>query len=314
MSGVVEQLSPHASQYNFFQLVRLLEQHKAREPNLRLRFRPTASLAFQPAEVTAFVADDESPEALTIETALIGLYGPSSPLPLYYTEEVLDDTPEAEVLRDLLDVFNHRAHQLLQAVWEKYRLPLRMRPDGRDPTTTQIAAQARLGRHNGYPFRYVEARRLLPLTGMLSFNSSSARVMERVLRDYFQLPQLQIEPNQLRAVPIPQDQTNSLGQLGRLGGDLVLGGEVLDCSGCFHISIKQVPLETARRFYPDAADWLALRELVGFLSPVPLEFSLSFEIEADSIPQACLGSEQTQLGAGVLLGAPQAESLQLRFE
>jgi len=314
MSGVVEKLAPNARQYNFFQLVRLLEQYQRQDPNLRLRFRPAASLAFQPSEVTALEASANDSEALTIETALIGLYGPSSPLPLYYTEDVLDDSPEAEVLRDLLDIFNHRAHELLQAVWTKYRLPLRMHPDGSDPTTTQIAALARLGRHNGYPFRHVDARRLLPLTGMLSFNSGSARVIEQVLRYYFDLPQLRIVPNQLRSVPVPDDQTNAMGQQGRLGVDMVLGSEVLDCSGCFLICLEQVPLETTRRFYPDAPDYLALRELVDFLSPVPLEFSLSFEINTDTIPQLRLGDEQTQLGLGVLLGSPQEESLRVQFE
>src|SRR5690606_6409435 len=237
-----------------------------------------------------------------------------SPLPLYRAEYGWDDSPDAAVLRDLRDVFNHRAHQLLQAVWEKYRLSLRMHPGGSDPTTTQIAALARLGRHNGYPFHHVDARRLLPLTGLLSFNSGSARVMERVLRYYFQLPQLQIEPNRLRSVPVPEGQTNAMGHQGHLGVDLVLGSEVLDCSGCFLICLEQVSLETARRFSPDAADYLALRELVDFLSPVPLEFGLSFEVMTDSIPQACLGDEQAQLGVGVLLGEPQADSLRLQFK
>lgn len=315
MSGVAATLAPNASQYSFFQLVRLLEQYRRKDAGAKLevRYRATPSLAFQASEVTAVKDTNDSSGTLTVETALIGLYGPSSPLPLYYTEDVLDDTPESQVLRDLLDIFNHRAHQLLQAVWEKYRLPLRMRPDATDSATAQLAALARLSRSNGYPFRYLDARRLLPFTGMLAFNSGSARVIEQVLRYYFEVPQLRVIPNRLRYVSIPEDQTCSLGGRGRLGVDLVLGGEILDCSSGFHISFDKVPHEVAKRFYPETADCYALRELVDFLSPLPLEFSLSFEIQADSIPQACLGDEQAQLGLGLRLGEGGDECVRVEF-
>src|SRR5690606_41820109 len=117
MSGVVEKLAPNARQYNFFQLVRLLEQYQWQDPNLRLRFRPAASLAFQPSEVTALEASANDSEALTIETALIGIYCPCSPLPLLYTEYVLDDIPVTTVQRYLLYLYNHHASSHIIAVY-----------------------------------------------------------------------------------------------------------------------------------------------------------------------------------------------------
>ena len=61
----------------------------------------------------------------------MGLYGPSSPLPNHYTEDVLWASADEDAARSFLDLFNHRLISLVFRAWEKYRQPFRFAQSGR---------------------------------------------------------------------------------------------------------------------------------------------------------------------------------------
>ncbi len=318
MADLKQELLTAGPRYSFIQLIRLLERWSEQEPSgemPKVLFRPMASLAFQASEI-AVVWEERAkgPDLLTLETPWLGLYGPGTPLPLYYTEDLLDDQVETQVLRGFLDVFNHRAHELLSQIWQKYRCHLRMRTTADDPVTEQLASLARLSARDGYRFRYVDRRRLLPLTGMLSFGVASASVMERVLRYYFDLPGLYVLENVVTRVELPDDQHNCLGLANvTLGDDLALGTMILDCSSQFEIRVEQVDLATAQAFHPGREAHRALLELVDFLAPNALDVRLRFQVAAESIPLCQLGDGEVRLGLSCQLGGGDAKHVELLY-
>src|SRR5262245_320548 len=98
---MIPDLLKHCQRFSFFQAVRLLEQSCAsRVPVGQLgpvsqeviRFRPHASFAFPPSDIEALEAiHNESDFPLFLMTVtFLGLYGSDSPLPEFYTEEILE--------------------------------------------------------------------------------------------------------------------------------------------------------------------------------------------------------------------------------
>ncbi|MFH1020785.1 MAG: type VI secretion system baseplate subunit TssG, partial [Pseudomonadota bacterium] len=122
--SVLEELLANPRSFSFLQAVRLLKQaHGDPGPDgsrsfLReqLRIRPYLSLGFPPTDLVEIVElprDDDSRERdrrrrFRITATFLGLYGPSSPLPTFYTEELLDEQgDDKSVSRDFLDILNH---------------------------------------------------------------------------------------------------------------------------------------------------------------------------------------------------------------
>jgi len=77
----------------------------------RVRFRAHPGLGFPDGEVRALVQPESGP--LVVFQSLLGLHGPSSPLPPYITERVIADDGAEGTLARFLDFFNHRLVALM---------------------------------------------------------------------------------------------------------------------------------------------------------------------------------------------------------
>ena len=96
-----------------------------------MRFRPLLSFAFPATDVERVerVGDGDGtrpPYRVTVN--FLGLYGESSPLPAFLTEELMADDPEDSPRRDFLDLFHHRLVSLFYRCWQKYRHQVQYRP------------------------------------------------------------------------------------------------------------------------------------------------------------------------------------------
>lgn len=298
-----QELEAHAAHYDYHRLLWLLQSWRLRTPEgIGLLLRGVASLALVPAEVARIRQDVH---CLVLETPVLGLYGPASALPSYYTEELLEDDEAAQVRRAFLDLFNHRALALLQQVWEKYRGYLRMQPEASDSFTEQVAALTGLGSRASFPFQHLDWRRLLPLAGLVSQVPVSAGVLEVALRDYFGLAGWRILENPVRWLQVPRNQRARLGQANtRLGQDCVLGSGIRDAATCFQLELRDIELATALEFLPGHRRYPELRELVEYLVSPGLDFELIFEIRSESAPQLVLREtgDTPRLGWETFLG------------
>src|SRR5579863_4479541 len=132
----------------FFQLVDILQRlypdatriGSTRSPAREaVRFKANASFAFPASEIASVAPSAEIPDGVEVRINLLGLYGPSSPLPTSYTERIIH-AENSNALGDFLDLFNHRFAGLLYLALRHYQHHLRYEARGVDPISQAVAA------------------------------------------------------------------------------------------------------------------------------------------------------------------------------
>jgi type VI secretion system protein ImpH len=123
--------------YEFFAAMQMLTQVRLRDLRDRagehdydnlagdppVLFRAHQSLSFPTSEIFDLRAfPNRAARALEMTVTFIGLTGAMGALPRYFTEKVMDRTASQDyVLRDFLDLFNHRLISLFNEAGQKYR-------------------------------------------------------------------------------------------------------------------------------------------------------------------------------------------------
>ena len=107
-----------------------------------VRFRANANFGFPTAEVESIepLTDDATTERgprYRMTVNFLGLYGPTSPLPMPINERVIAEerdviVDEERAVRPFLDLFNHRLTSLFYHCWRKYRYYERYRRGASD--------------------------------------------------------------------------------------------------------------------------------------------------------------------------------------
>jgi type VI secretion system protein ImpH len=293
---VSERLLAESRRYSFFQLVRLVLAGRpdavapggagpaAREP---LRFRPNASLDFAVSDVEELERlETPGGERYRVTVNFMGLYGPASPLPNHFTEELLWGGTDAAGARDFLDLFHHRVISFLYRSWEKYRYPVQFDPDTLDDFSRRALCLIGLGTRGMEAAVGLSVLPLLRTSGSLASRHRSAAGLEGLLRDHFAGVGVRVDPCLERLVPIPRDQLFRLGRRGsRLGEDTCLGEAVRDRSGAFRITLG--PLDGAdqfRSFLPRGENLQRLVRLVRLYVADPLDFDVTLRLRAPAVP------------------------------
>ncbi len=133
MTTLIGELLERGQEFSFVQVMRLARRHldpegEAGIPGIpwqeRVRIRPELSLAFPAADVAKVERDGDNQK---ITATFLGLYGPASPLPAFFTEDLMDEASGDEsVFRDFLDIIHQRLYHLYFECWSKYRLLIRI--------------------------------------------------------------------------------------------------------------------------------------------------------------------------------------------
>ncbi|HEV2321046.1 MAG TPA: type VI secretion system baseplate subunit TssG, partial [Gammaproteobacteria bacterium] len=117
------ELVSNSREYDFYQVVRLLERLREGEESTRLRYRPVLGLERSESDVAGMRGDAGT--GYEISPTFMSLYGASSPLPVWYTSELLEDEwNDQSAARDLLDLLHQQIYPLLYGAWRKYRFAL----------------------------------------------------------------------------------------------------------------------------------------------------------------------------------------------
>jgi type VI secretion system protein ImpH len=301
MKALLEQ--PH--RFAFFQLLMLLQRYSGGAPlgrngpvaEERIRLRPDLSLAFPTADVSSVekAGSGEDRPRFLVTTALLGLYGVNSPLPTFYTEDLLWKETDQKTVRGFLDIFHHRILSLLFRCWEKYRYAVQYRPDGSDDFSLRMFCLAGLGSRERRAGTGLPAVHLLRYLGLITQTPHSASALSGILRDYFGLERAEITQCVERRVRVDPSQQNRLGRACcTLGRDCVLGGAVRDRTGMLAVAIGPLPLAGFLRFLPESEDYAAAVSLVRFWLRDPLDFHLRVTLRADEVPSARLSTTHPQ--------------------
>ncbi|WP_018911702.1 type VI secretion system baseplate subunit TssG [Thiomonas sp. FB-6] len=128
-SPTPQDLERDATRYEYLQLLRMLRligvaPDDAAAPR-GVRTRPSLTLGIEAGEVASAKRLPDGRWSITAN--VFGLYGPGSPLPVYYTEDLLEEAREGRhATRGLIDLLNHVLYPLLFRCWEKDRIAQRI--------------------------------------------------------------------------------------------------------------------------------------------------------------------------------------------
>ncbi len=308
--------------FSFFQTVRLLQHaspgaapvgHQGPVEQEAIRFRPVLDLAFATSDVGRVTADarDGGPPRYEVATTFLSVYGAVSPLPTYFTEELMAQEDES-LQKEFIDLFHHRAISLFYRVWEKYRYTARFSPDGSDYFSRRFAML--LGIDRLPPGHRVGAVRLLGMAGLLTQVPRSASSLRSLISDYFEGIPVRIDSWVGRWLPIPEEQRNRLALSNtRLGRDLSLGERVYDRSCTFRVALGPLPLEDFMAFLPCGDRMPELRELTDLVNGDGLDYEVELRLREEEIPPLQLSGPTARLGWSSWLGSKGGADSRVRF-
>jgi type VI secretion system protein ImpH len=303
-----ERAAAESHAWSFFQLVRALTRTSegaslpggpgpARSENLR--FRPAASMGFPKSDVESVdrigADEDEDTERWRVTVNFMGLYGPSSPMPNHFTEEIVWAGADADTGRDFVDLFHHRVISFVYRAWEKYRYPVCFTSGGTDPFTTRMSCLLGAGTAGMSEALGVPPVSLLRTAGLLADRHRSAAGLEQMLRVHFGGVDVRVRSCAERHARIPDAQRLRLGRPGAtLGDSAVLGESVIDRAGSFEIELGPLAMPAFRRLLPGGEDLLRLVRLTRLYVTDPLDFHLRLRLRADQVPALRLAPPEPQ--------------------
>lgn len=280
-----EEILKEGHDFSFFQVIRLLRllslqpsgsQTAPSAFSKAIRVRPHLSLAFPSSEVQSVeeTGNTEDPRFM-IAVNFLGLYGSSSPLPQFYTEDLIDEAAEDEsVSRDFIDTINERLFALLFECWGKYRQSLKVVEEKSQEHMERLFCLLGLG---DPLFRQdmPEPQRLLRYIGLFSQFPRSALGLKTLLSDALGGIPVDVLPCIERKAILPESQSLRMGVSGcRMGADSYLGNQLIDRMGKFRIRIGPLTRVDYKRFSPGSKDFVRVTFLTDLYFVEPLEYDV----------------------------------------
>ncbi|MHB1011537.1 MAG: type VI secretion system baseplate subunit TssG [Desulfobacteria bacterium] len=288
--------------FSFFQALRLLRRvggageespGEKEGADRTLRIRPDLSLGFPASDVARIEETPGGPAGYRVTVSFLGLYGASSPLPTFYTEDLIDEQlSDSTTTRDFLDIFHHRLYLLLFRCWSKYRQLVKVVEEESPEDLEKLFCLMGLGEPElrnvaGGPYG------LLRYIGLFTQHPRSAAGLEGLLQDVIGGPSVELIPCLLRKARIPPDQRAVLGESGRrLGEDCFLGDEIDDRMGKFRLRIGPLDANRFDSLLPGRPAHRRVAAMVGLYLTDPLEYDIELVLSRGEAKTVCLGAQR----------------------
>lgn len=303
-SPLIRTLLAEAHRFSFFQAVNLIERERSSAARVGgsgpasrevIRFRPDVSMAFAAASLSSVElmerpgAEEAGDEVFRITANFLGLYGPQSPLPNHWSEEILREVADDSTVRDFLDIFHHRAYAFFYRAWSKYRFHAQHRAAGDDAFTQRFLSLIGFGAPEIRAGTRLPPVRLLKYAGVLLQRTRPADSLERLLSDWFAGIPVRVVPCCPHWVPLRSTGWNRLG-IGpsTLGVDVTLGNRIYDRNTTYKIVVGPVEYETYLRFLPEGEDHETLLALANLFTGRTLRATLEVRLLGAHRPTAAL--------------------------
>jgi type VI secretion system protein ImpH len=233
-----------------------------------------------------------------MSVTFLGLHGPSGVLPRHYSELVSQQVRRKSLaLRDLLDVFNHRAVAMHFLAWRKYRLPAEFEigpRDQDDPITAALYALIGFATGGLRDRLAVEDAVLVHYGGLFAQPARSAVGLELLLSDYIGRP-VRISQFIGRWAPLAAEDCTSLataarpfGNFAALGVNAVAGTRVWDVQGGFRVSLGPLDYKQFAELMPGAPLMNEIEALTRTYAGPGLAFDVELVLRGEDVPACTL--------------------------
>lgn len=277
-----------STRYAFFQALRLIRLHTPDgELRHKVRVRPALTLSFPENDIESVSADPSGRFRITAN--FFGLYGVTSPLPTFYTEDLIEEKLQGEsAMRDFLDILHASLYPLLFRAWEKNRLWLAI---GERHDTGQLdQLLALVGLSGCLQAHGDDARTLLAHAGNFNQFPRSALGLQGLVSGLLDGAPVDVEPCTAELVSIPREARCLLGaQACRLGEDALLGQQVAERAGSLTLHIRPLTLEQFRALLPGSPLHERLARCIALYLRTPLRCRLGLHIAPKLRGSARLG-------------------------
>ncbi len=291
--------------YAYFQAIRLLRQrlHAASGQNVaadeRIRVRPSLDLAFPAADIEKIATVKKGDQTCYHVTAnFLGLYGTSSPLPTFYSEDLIDEAGQDEsVSRDFIDIIHQRLYALLFQGWLKYKQFFQVAEEKSAPYVERLYCLLGLGA-DALREEIPDSDRLLRYIGLFTQFPRSAAGLLTLLKDSLAGVPIALIPCVKRMAVIPESQRLKTGITGSvLGVDTYMGEEIEDRMGKFRVQIGPLTRSDFSRFTPGKPDYNKLVALTELYLTEPFEYEIELILKQNQAQTICLGNpDRSALG------------------
>jgi type VI secretion system protein ImpH len=308
---LIEKIQKKRPPASFFQIRRLIDRFR-QQSGLKgkpVRVRPSLSTEYTKAEVVGLKLDPDSNE-VELLTTFLGLYGASSPLPGFYTEELIKaEAEDNTTARALLDIIHERLYTLFYEAQRKYR-PLFDVVENKSSRYATLFFGLLGINPETIPRQIANPHRLLRYISLFSQQPRSALGLKTVLEDMLSDIPVQIEQCSRRFVKIPINQRSTLGNSDiHLGENYLLGEELEDRTGKIVISLG--PLDKARfqSLMHHSEEWTTMVFLIQSYLNTPFDCEVEFILKENQAETTQLGrAEWSCLGRNAWLFSQDAET------
>ncbi|MCL1861146.1 MAG: type VI secretion system baseplate subunit TssG [Proteobacteria bacterium] len=300
---LIQELEKDATQFSFFQAVRLLaltaRQYGGRRQShlpSDLRFRTAATFSFPASEMTRYQpALSEAPDAEQTRDEMtvnfLGLVGPNATLPQPYTELVIKRRQSFRDtgLHGFLDIFSHRAIALFYSAWRKYRYWLDVEDGEPDRLTRNLLDLSGVGVQSlreklgsGNTNRVAETFFAF-YAGLLSQKPISTQAMSTVIRGFFGVP-TRIEQFVGQWIKIPPEEQSRIGGNAREGVSAFCGRRIWDRQTKIQIHLGPMRRAKYEGLLPGEPGAQALETLVRYMVGHGLACDVQLILDRRDVP------------------------------
>ena len=293
IAQLIAPLIKHGHQYSFYQAIRYLNNiagklKQNKEKPFDIAILPPLSLAFTRHDIKT-IEYHPTDNQIEITATFLGLYGTASPLPNFYTEDIMQEIGEdITVSKDFLDMFHRVLYQKLYHIWLKYRFNQCAFEDQNKRYIRRLYCLIGLGDKtlaNMLP----NPKSLIKYIGLFNQRPRSSKNLEILLKDYFNV-EIEIRRGQSSLHKIATDQQLRLGVANyQLGQATYLGEQVQAYGASMALEIKSLSYAQFNLFSYAQPYAKALAFLIKFFCTTPAQCFVSLFLNSEAMGLCQLG-------------------------
>lgn len=300
---IIEDLTEHALEYDFFHALRRIRQAFPSDPVLGTAIRPgqesvrlnqTVTLNFPPSSYEKSEYDEEN-KKLTMWTYAFGLTGANGPLPSALNEFIMNRSRHDKdtTLEAFLNIFHHRFISLFYRAWALNNPVVDFESGENSRFFRHVRSLVGLGTEGISHRDAVDDHSKVYFSGHLGGSVRNQEGLESILEAYFEMPS-RIEPFQGQWLVLPEEARVKLGMsesTGLLGQNLIVGSMVCDGQIRFRIVFGPLEMDDYKRLLPGETAFRRLADWVKLYTGLTYEWEVQLILKKEEIHPIQLGQE-----------------------